>query len=220
MAAANASLGDLRTWTHHVVRWISVHCAPPSFTPFIAEAGVWTQEKSIWKLWWTQWHWDRFLSRVLLISCRYNSTSAPLYNISNWRHWIKLFLLPSLPPPPANFSKSLRSWGFQTGQKIPGILWNSEFRYSCHKRPPLVLGDMNSTDANPFCCFKIRPHYIFLSTPRTSRPYKSYRFILYSFLFFPIPITCLANLVILDLVTPMMQSNPVITTSVYATPRP
>jgi hypothetical protein len=31
----------------------------------------------MWDLWWTKWHWDRFLVRVLkFFPCRYNSTVA------------------------------------------------------------------------------------------------------------------------------------------------
>jgi len=91
----------------------------------------------------------------------------------------------------------------------------------CRNRPPLVLvlNEMNSAFAIPLCYFQVRLNCIFLSTPRTCRPYKPYRFLLYAFMFFPLRIKCPTHLVILDLVTLIVQSNPVITTSIYATPR-
>jgi hypothetical protein len=163
---------------------------------------------------------------------------------------------PLCPPPLLHqiFIKSMEQgpWEAKVSRLVrySQILGNSEVRYSCHKRPPLVLilSEMNSTFATPFCYFnplnaelnpichlallgahhilqigrirvKIRLNVIFLSTPRTSRPFNSYRFLLYAFLFFPELITCPAHVVILDLVTLIGQSNPVITTSIYSTPR-
>jgi hypothetical protein len=34
---------------------------------------------SMWDLWWTKWHWDRFFPQVLrFFPCQFHSTGAPL----------------------------------------------------------------------------------------------------------------------------------------------
>jgi hypothetical protein len=34
--------------------------------------------QSMWDLWWTKWHWDRFFSELSVFPCRFHSTGAPL----------------------------------------------------------------------------------------------------------------------------------------------
>jgi hypothetical protein len=34
--------------------------------------------KSMWDLWWTKWHWDRFFSELSVFPCQFHSTGAPL----------------------------------------------------------------------------------------------------------------------------------------------
>jgi hypothetical protein len=34
--------------------------------------------QSMWGLWWTNWHWDRFFSEFSVFPCQFNSTGAPL----------------------------------------------------------------------------------------------------------------------------------------------
>jgi hypothetical protein len=46
--------------------------------PLTTEARVRSQIKSIWDLWWTKWHWDRFFSELSVFPCRFHSTGAPL----------------------------------------------------------------------------------------------------------------------------------------------
>jgi hypothetical protein len=46
--------------------------------PLITEARVRSQVKSMWDLWWTKWHWDRFFSEVSVFPCQFHSTGAPL----------------------------------------------------------------------------------------------------------------------------------------------
>jgi hypothetical protein len=40
--------------------------------------GVRSQVKSMWDLWWTKWHKDRFFSELSVFPCRFHSTGAPL----------------------------------------------------------------------------------------------------------------------------------------------
>jgi hypothetical protein len=37
-----------------------------------------SQVKSMWDLWWTKWHLDRFFSELSVLPCRFHSTGAPL----------------------------------------------------------------------------------------------------------------------------------------------
>jgi hypothetical protein len=46
-----------------------------------AEARVRSRGQSMWDLWWTNWHWDMFLSEYFGFPCQYHSTGAPL----NWK---------------------------------------------------------------------------------------------------------------------------------------
>jgi hypothetical protein len=46
--------------------------------PVTTEARVRSQVKSMWDLWWTKWHWDRFVSELSVFPCRFHSTGAPL----------------------------------------------------------------------------------------------------------------------------------------------
>jgi hypothetical protein len=34
--------------------------------------------QSMWGLWWTKWHWDRFFSEFSVFPCQFHSTGAPL----------------------------------------------------------------------------------------------------------------------------------------------
>jgi hypothetical protein len=34
--------------------------------------------QSMWGLWWTKWHWDRFFSKLSVFPCQFHSTGAPL----------------------------------------------------------------------------------------------------------------------------------------------
>jgi hypothetical protein len=34
--------------------------------------------QSMWGLWWTKWHWDRFFSELSVFPCQFHSTGAPL----------------------------------------------------------------------------------------------------------------------------------------------
>jgi hypothetical protein len=36
------------------------------------------QVKSMWDLWWTNWHWDRFFSELSVFPCQFHSNGAPL----------------------------------------------------------------------------------------------------------------------------------------------
>jgi hypothetical protein len=46
--------------------------------PLTTEARFRSQFKSMWDLWWTKWHWDRFFSELSVFPCRLLSTGAPL----------------------------------------------------------------------------------------------------------------------------------------------
>jgi hypothetical protein len=46
--------------------------------PLTMEARVRSQVKSMWDLWWTEWHWDRFFSELSVFPCQFHSTGAPL----------------------------------------------------------------------------------------------------------------------------------------------
>jgi hypothetical protein len=46
--------------------------------PLNTEARVRSQVKSVWDLWWTKWHWDRFFSELSVFPCRFHSTCATL----------------------------------------------------------------------------------------------------------------------------------------------
>jgi hypothetical protein len=46
--------------------------------PLTAEARVRSWGQSMWDLWWTKWHWDRFFSKYLGFPCQFHSTRAPL----------------------------------------------------------------------------------------------------------------------------------------------
>jgi hypothetical protein len=35
--------------------------------------------QSMWGLWWTKWHWDRFFSELSVFPCQFHSTGAPLF---------------------------------------------------------------------------------------------------------------------------------------------
>jgi hypothetical protein len=37
--------------------------------------------RSMWDLWWTKWHWDRFFYEYFVFPCQFHSTGAPL----NWK---------------------------------------------------------------------------------------------------------------------------------------
>jgi hypothetical protein len=43
-----------------------------------AEARVRSRGQSMWDLWWTKWHWDRFFSELSVFPCQFHSTVAPL----------------------------------------------------------------------------------------------------------------------------------------------
>jgi hypothetical protein len=48
--------------------------------PLTADVRVRSWVKSMWDLWWTKWHWDRFLSpSTTVFPCRFHSTGAPLH---------------------------------------------------------------------------------------------------------------------------------------------
>jgi hypothetical protein len=44
----------------------------------LTEARVRSRVKYMWDLWWTKWHWDRFISELSVLPCRFHSTGAPL----------------------------------------------------------------------------------------------------------------------------------------------
>jgi hypothetical protein len=46
--------------------------------PLTTEARGSVPGKSMWDLWWTKWHWDRFFFELLVFPCRFHSTGAPL----------------------------------------------------------------------------------------------------------------------------------------------
>jgi hypothetical protein len=46
--------------------------------PFTTEARGSVPAQSMWDLWWTKWHWDRFFSELSVFPCRFHSTGAPL----------------------------------------------------------------------------------------------------------------------------------------------
>jgi hypothetical protein len=46
--------------------------------PLTTEARFRSQVKSMWDLWWTKWHWDRFFSELSVFPCQFHSTGAPL----------------------------------------------------------------------------------------------------------------------------------------------
>jgi hypothetical protein len=46
--------------------------------PLTTEARVRSEVKSMWDLWWTKWHWDRFFSELSVFPCRFQSTGAQL----------------------------------------------------------------------------------------------------------------------------------------------
>jgi hypothetical protein len=46
--------------------------------PLTTEARVRSQVQSMWDLWWTNWHWDRFFSELSVFPCQFHSTGAPL----------------------------------------------------------------------------------------------------------------------------------------------
>jgi hypothetical protein len=47
--------------------------------PPTAEARVRSRGQSLWDLWWTKWHWDRFYPPSTSVSpCQFHSTGAPL----------------------------------------------------------------------------------------------------------------------------------------------
>jgi hypothetical protein len=47
--------------------------------PLTAEARVRSRVKSLWGLWWTKWHWDRFFFELSVFPCQFHSTGAPLF---------------------------------------------------------------------------------------------------------------------------------------------
>jgi hypothetical protein len=47
--------------------------------PVTVETRVRDRGQSIWDLWWTEWHWDRFSSSTSVFPCQFNSTGAPLH---------------------------------------------------------------------------------------------------------------------------------------------
>jgi hypothetical protein len=49
-----------------------------SHRPLTAEARVRSRVKSMWDLWWTKWHWERFFSELSVFPCQFHSTGAPL----------------------------------------------------------------------------------------------------------------------------------------------
>jgi hypothetical protein len=40
-----------------------------------------SQIKSVWDLWWTKWHWDRFFSELSVFPCRFHSNCKNLVKI-------------------------------------------------------------------------------------------------------------------------------------------
>jgi hypothetical protein len=40
--------------------------------------------QSMWDLWWTKWHWDRFSQRISVFPCQFHSSSAPLQRKKNY----------------------------------------------------------------------------------------------------------------------------------------
>jgi hypothetical protein len=44
----------------------------------LPKARVRSRGQSMWDLWWTKWHWNRFLSELSVFPCQFHSTGAPL----------------------------------------------------------------------------------------------------------------------------------------------
>jgi len=87
---------------------------------------------------------------------------------------------------------------------LPILLWSPKFHYCVHKGRPLtfILSYMHPVHTFPPYFRKIR--FNISSTPRSykcSLPFRSSKQILYAFLTSPMSATCLANHILLDLIT-------------------
>jgi hypothetical protein len=59
-----------------LVHLCELHAASQHLSP--RRPGVRSQVKSMWDLWWTKWHWDRFFSELSVFPCQFHSNGVPL----------------------------------------------------------------------------------------------------------------------------------------------